>query len=95
MAVNWEGSSIPHNEQLSVSNCSSFLTPSLPGFVHAICQSNFEQVMYLHYFSCSSLSLRNIIIKLHMVVGHTLYYNPGWGGEMVCFISALSKKIKK
>ena len=64
MTVNWEGLSIPHDEQLSISNCFSFLTPSLPGFVHAICQSNSEQVIYFHYFSCSSLSLKKYNHKI-------------------------------
>ena len=66
------------------------LTPSLAGFVQAIRRGNSEQIMCLHSFSCSSLSLRNIIIHLHMVVGHTLYYNPGWIFAQI-IISILSK----
>ena len=40
-------------------------------------------------FSCSSLSLRNSIVTLHMIVGHTLYYNPGW--IFYYFLLTLSK----
>ena len=97
VTVNWEGLSIPHDEQLSISNCFSFLTPSLPGFVHAICQSNSEQVIYLHYFSCSSLSLKKYNHKFFhdswaYIILQSWWGEVGGGGELYTLYQRCPKK---
>ena len=70
---------------------------SLQVHCQALCMPDAREILsYLCTctLSCSSLSLRSIIIKLHMVVGRTLYYNPSWKKKMYNLYRCCQKQIK-